>query len=177
MCMCVTGVSVCMSVLGIITHSLCICHLAIKLFCIVLLLLLLLSSLLFYHIIAPQNLGYEIHISSKLVEIHVSSSKLALNGIGTFTISLLFSLSGQVQSISAKDDCDRYELFVNDTCMHVTGPLVYGMGHHVAMNATFYCVSALARGQVQQVVSEALTLSRSPSLGHFRALTRASVKH
>ena len=35
-CVCVTGVSVCMSLLGSITHSLCICHLAIKLYCIVL---------------------------------------------------------------------------------------------------------------------------------------------
>ena len=34
--MCVTGVSVCMSVLDTITHSLYICHLAIKLYCIVL---------------------------------------------------------------------------------------------------------------------------------------------
>ena len=33
--LCVTGVSVCLSVLGIITHSLCICHLATKLYCIV----------------------------------------------------------------------------------------------------------------------------------------------
>ena len=31
-----TGVSACVSVLGTITHSLCICHLAIKLYCIVL---------------------------------------------------------------------------------------------------------------------------------------------
>ena len=31
----VTGVSVCMSVLGTMTHSLCICHWAIKLYCIV----------------------------------------------------------------------------------------------------------------------------------------------
>ena len=31
----VTGVSACMSVLGTITHSLCICHLAIKLYCVV----------------------------------------------------------------------------------------------------------------------------------------------
>ena len=33
---CVTGVSVCMSVLGTITHSMCIYHLAKKLYCIVL---------------------------------------------------------------------------------------------------------------------------------------------
>ena len=32
-CVCVTGVNVCMSVLGTITHSLCICHLVIKLYC------------------------------------------------------------------------------------------------------------------------------------------------
>ena len=34
MCVCVTGVNVCMSVLGNITHSLFICHLPIKLCCI-----------------------------------------------------------------------------------------------------------------------------------------------
>ena len=32
----VTGVSACNRVLGTITHSMCICHLAIKLYCIVL---------------------------------------------------------------------------------------------------------------------------------------------